>query len=248
MSEPARCLVLGGSGALGRVVCTALAAADARIVFTYHQNEGAASETVAQHPSCVPLAVDFESVNGIEHTVDEAVRILGGLDALVQCGGVAITVKSEDPRKHHNMEDVDIEAWDRMMDVNVRSTFFAVRRALPALAADGGGNIVLVGSIDGVKPAPSPVHYAASKGALSGMTLAMSKELGKKNIRVNVVAPGIMDGGISDAISPELRAEYLKHCGLKRVGKFSEIASVVVWLALENTYVTGQTIIVDGAL
>ena len=107
---------------------------------------------------------------------------------------------------------------------------------------------MLLGSIDGVKPAPSPVHYAASKAALSGMVKAMAKELGPYNIRVNTVAPGVLDGGLSRVLPDDLRREYLKHCGLKRLGRLEEVASLVAWLAAENTLVTGQTIVVDGAL
>jgi 3-oxoacyl-[acyl-carrier protein] reductase len=135
-----------------------------------------------------------------------------------------------------------------MIDVNARSAFFAVRRLSRLMRGNGGGNIVLLGSIDGVKPAPSPVHYAASKAAVSGMVKAMAKELGPYNIRVNTVAPGVLDGGLSRVLPDNLRREYLKHCGLKRLGRLDEVASVAAWLALDNTLVTAQTIVVDGAL
>jgi NAD(P)-dependent dehydrogenase (short-subunit alcohol dehydrogenase family) len=140
---------------------------------------------------------------------------------------------------------VDEAGWDRMMDVNAKSTFFAVRRAAPLMR--DGGNVVVIGSIDGVKMVPAPVHYAAAKGALQGMVGAMAKEFGERRIRVNMVAPGILDGGLSRDIPPNLLAEYIKHCGLKRLGTMGEIAAMVAWLALRNTYVTGQTILIDGA-
>jgi NAD(P)-dependent dehydrogenase (short-subunit alcohol dehydrogenase family) len=95
---------------------------------------------------------------------------------------------------------------------------------------------------------PAPVHYAAAKGALAGMTAAMAKELGPHGVRVNLVAPGILEDGMSRSLPEELRTEYLKHCGLRRYGRLSEIAAWAGWLALHNTYVTGQTILVDGAL
>jgi NAD(P)-dependent dehydrogenase (short-subunit alcohol dehydrogenase family) len=116
------------------------------------------------------------------------------------------------------------------------------------LRRSGGGNIVLIGSIDGVKPVPAPVHYSASKGALVGMTHAMAKELGRDGIRVNLVAPGILEAGLSRTLAQQLRDDYVKHCGLRRVGRLDEVARLVAWLARHNTYVTGQTIVVDGAL
>ena len=80
------------------------------------------------------------------------------------------------------------------------------------------------------------------------VTRAMAKELGEHKIRVNMVAPGIMEDGISKTLVDSLMQEYVKHCGLKRVGKLSEIASIVAWFAQHNTYVTGQIILADGGL
>src|SRR5262249_11755235 len=184
----------------------------------------------------------------VERTIDESASALGGLDAFVQCAGVAVTTARDHGGAHPILSQVDERAWDGMMDINVKSTFFAVRRVLEALRASGGGNIVLVGSVDGVKPVPAPVHYAAAKGALTGMIAALAKEVGQDNVRVNLVAPGILEDGISRALDDRLMKEYLKHCGLRRLGRLSEVAAVIAWLVRHNTYVTGQTVLVDGAL
>ena len=247
MADAPRCLVFGGSGALGRAVCEALAAEGARLVFTYRSREAAAREAAARLGDARALALELASVASVEAAVDEAAAHLGGIDAFVQCAGVAVTIEGRRRRAHPSIAEIDEAAWDAMLDVNARSTFFAVRRVSEVMRG-GGGNLVIVGSIDGVKPVPSPVHYAASKGALAGMIAALAKELGRDNIRVNMVAPGIMDGGISRVLDDELLAEYLKHCGLRRVGRLAEVAAVVAWLARHNTYVTGRTVLVDGAL
>ena len=243
-----RCLVFGGSGALGGVVCRTLADQGERVAFTYRTGESAARELAPKLPGSLALPLDLLSVRDIERTVDEVASAFGGIDAFVQCAGVAVTMECAGPKSHHRMPEVDEDGWDRIMDVNAKSTFFAVRRIADVMRRGGGGNIVLIGSIDGVKPAPSPVHYAASKGALAGMTQAMSKELGEHKIRVNMVAPGIMEAGISRDLPDNLLQEYIKHCGLKRVGKLSEIAAIVVWLVRHNTYITGRTLLADGAL
>lgn len=245
----ARCLVLGGSGAVGGAVCTALAEDGARVAFTYHRGGAKAQALAARVAGAVALRADLSSVAAVEAVVDEAAQVLGGLDAFVQCAGVGVTTEQAgDARTHVQMPAIDEHAWNRMMDVNAKSTFFAVRRAAPILARAGGGNIVFIGSIDGVKPVPSPVHYAASKGALSGMTTALAKELGPSRIRVNMVAPGILEDGLSRDIPKDLLADYLGHCGLRRTGRLPEVAGLVAWLALHNTYVTGQVMLVDGAL
>lgn len=248
MADAPRCLVFGGSGALGRVVCETLAAEGARVVFTYRSREVAARETAGRLADARALPLELASVASVEAAVDEAAAHLGGIDAFVQCAGVAVTKEGTKRRAHPSIAEVDEAAWDAMLDVNARSTFFAVRRVAEVMRGHGGGNLVIMGSIDGVKPVPSPVHYAASKGALTGMIAALAKELGPDNIRVNMVAPGIMEDGISRVLDDELMKEYLKHCGLRRVGRLSEVAAVVAWLASHNTYVTGRTVLVDGAL
>jgi NAD(P)-dependent dehydrogenase (short-subunit alcohol dehydrogenase family) len=245
-SQP-RCLVFGGSGALGSVVCRRLHSAGAKLAFTYHTNETAARQLAQQLPGSLALPLDLLSIPALNQLMDQVANDWGGLDAFIQCAGVGLTVASAQAQVHHKMEQVDESAWDRMLDVNAKSTFFAVRRAATHIRATGG-NIVLIGSIDGLKPVPAPVHYAASKGALAGMTAAMAKELGCYGIRVNMIAPGILEAGMSRVLPEDLRAEYLKHSGLRRYGRMEEIAAWVEWLALHNTYVTGQNILVDGAL
>ena len=234
------CVVFGGSGAVGREVCRALSARGARVGFTFFRNG-------RERPDGIGKPLDVMDVAAIERTLGEFHDELDGIDAFVNCAAVGTTVPSESETAHHLMAEVDERAWDAMLDVNAKAAFFAVR-ALAALMRDRGGNIVLLGSIDGVKPAPSPVHYAASKAAISGMAMAIAKELGPHNIRVNTIAPGVLDGGLSRVLPDDLRAEYLKHCGLRRLGRLDEVASVAAWLALDNTLVTGQTIVVDGAL
>jgi NAD(P)-dependent dehydrogenase (short-subunit alcohol dehydrogenase family) len=242
-----RALVVGGSGTLGRAVCAALAEKGAQIALTYLINETPATE-IAARIGARALRLDLTEVAAIDRVVDEAAAALGGLDALAICSGIGVTDGSRSPRAAVSLNEIDEAAWDRMLAVNAKGPFFVCRAAARHLKKAGGGNIVLTGSIDGIKPAPSPIHYAATKGALQGMALSMMKELGAANIRVNVVAPGVMETGLSRTISDELRAQYVKHCGLGRTARPEEVARVIAWLALENSYVTGQTLVLDGAL
>jgi 3-oxoacyl-[acyl-carrier protein] reductase len=230
-----RCLVFGGSGALGRVVCRTLAEQGARVAFTYHAHERSI-------PNCRALSMDLSSIESIHGAIDKAAHTLDGIDAFIQCAGVSVSDKT-----HPRLLDIDESGWDRMMDVNVKGTFFAVRH-LADIMSGSGGNIVLIGSVASEKLMPAPVHFGAAKSALRGMAMAMAKELGPNNIRVNLVAPGLMNDGASKNFPDDELQEYLKHCGLKRLGNVPEVANVVAWFALHNTYVTGQSIVVDGAL
>jgi len=226
-------IVLGGSGTVGREVCRMLAGRGVPLGYTYHTNATAGIDAPAKQ-------LDVTDVAAIETTIDAFAGELGPIHSLINCAAVGTA--------HLSLQEIDQAAWDEMIAVNTRPSFFAVRRASHHMRQNGGGSIVLLGSIDGVKSAPSPVHYAASKGALAAMVKAMAKELGPHNIRVNSVAPGILERGLSATVPADLRDEYLKHCGLKRLGRVEEIAALVTWLATENTFVSGQTVVVDGGL
>jgi len=239
-----RIIVLGGSGMLGRAVCETLAAHGARVGFSYFRGADVAANLTERLPNTSSRQVDLTSVPDLERTCDELANDLGGVDALIHTAGIG-TVR--DPGGFDKILEIDEPGWDRLMAINVRSAFFAVKRLLPHLT-EARGNIVLMGSIDGLRSIPAPVHYGSSKGALRSMVLALSKELGPSGIKVNMVAPGVLEGGLSRILPADLRAEFFKHCGLRRTGRMTEIADLITHLALENTYMTGQAIMVDGAL
>lgn len=244
MAEAPRCLVLGGSGYVGAAVCRLLLERGARLAFTYWRHE-------VRHADAPALKVDLTSFAAVEAAVEQAAERLGGLDALVQCAGTAGDAALYKGAGIDKLQAIDERGWDEMMDVTAKSSFAACRaaaRVMPRAMGERGGQIVLVGSMDGVKTVPAPIHYAAGKGALRAMVQALAKELGPKRILVNMVAPGILDGGLARLLADELLQEYLKHSSLKRTGSAREIAEMVAWLALENSYVTGQSIVLDGGL
>jgi NAD(P)-dependent dehydrogenase (short-subunit alcohol dehydrogenase family) len=249
VSERLRSLVFGGSGALGRAVVHTLSAEGGRTAFTYHTGRAVAEEMQKQIPDVTALQADLTRVDQVEQAVDDAVAALGGIDAFIHCAAVGLTPGDPvPPGRHQRLDEVSPAGWEQLMAVNVKSAFFACRRLTPHLRRAGGGSIVLVGSVDGVKPLPSPVPYAASKGALTAMVQTMAKELGKDGVRVNLVAPGVLEAGLSRALPKALLNDYLRHCGLQRLGRLTEVASLIAWLACHNTYITGQTLVVDGAL
>jgi NAD(P)-dependent dehydrogenase (short-subunit alcohol dehydrogenase family) len=224
----------------------------ARLAFTYHANAEGARGLAEELTGSLPLRSDLASYEDARRVVREAAGLLGGLDALVQCAGTAgdpALYSAHAPEDHGKFLSITEAEWDAMSDLTVRSTFAACQEATPLMTRNpDGGSIVIVGSIDGVKPLPAPIHYAAGKGALRSLTEALAKELGRDRIRVNLVAPGILEGGLARHLHPRLLQDYLEHCSLKRAGKSSEVAEVVVRLALESTYVTGQSIVLDGGL
>ncbi len=246
-----KALVIGGCGGLGTEVCQTLGRKGFDIAFTYCTSQKKADDLVSgfkhQGISATAFHMDLGDLDEVKLTIRQARRKLGTLDALVIASGLATGLKPVELVPKYLA--ITVEDFDRLMNINVRGVFFACQEAVRIMTSAGAGRIVIVGSIDGVKPVPSPVDYACSKGALWGMTQALSKELGDQNILVNMVAPGILEGGVAKLLREELMTEYLKHCSLRRTGKFSEVANVIAFLAgPENTYVTGQAVILDGGL
>lgn len=235
----ARCLVLGGSGAVGTAVRRVLEREGATVRHTY-----------LSRPTPDGLACDLRDFASVERVVGQAAEQMGGLDALIQaaavCGDSYYFERLSTP-EHDRLQKVDQAAFDELMEVNVRGTFAACRAAAPYLQRQGG-NVVLLASIDGLKPVASPIHYAASQAALRGLTESLTRELGHHDVRVNLLAIGILEGGLAVKVGREVRQAYLDHTALGRLGTPDEIAEFTAWMALENTYVTGQTIMLDGGL
>ncbi|MCP4367920.1 MAG: SDR family oxidoreductase, partial [Deltaproteobacteria bacterium] len=195
------------------------------------------------------LYLDLHDMTNVREVVQTSHKKLGGIDSLIITSGIATGHFSDGMPIVPNFFDITPEMYDNMMSVNVRGIFFTLQEVAKIMTASKTGRIVIVGSIDGIKLLPSPVDYACCKAALWGMSQSLAKELGKYNILVNMVAPGILEGGIAELLSAELMQEYVKHCSLKRVGTFSEIANMIVFLAgPKNTYLTGHAIVLDGGL
>jgi NAD(P)-dependent dehydrogenase (short-subunit alcohol dehydrogenase family) len=144
------------------------------------------------------------------------------------------------------MEESD---WDEMLDTHVKGAFLTTQAVLRIMVREKYGRVINVGSLAGIKMMQAPVHYATAKAALKGFTESLAKEIGRYGITVNCVAPGILDQGVSDHLPPARKEEYVRHCALRRVGRLSEVADMIAFLASERaSYTNGATLVVDGAV
>ncbi len=248
---PLRCLVLGGTGSIGSSVCHRLSEENCSLVFSYYQNTAKAEHLEKTLSAKATLVCDFRNFKQTAEVIAQAADLLGGLDLLIQCVGISGDKKfySGLTERSTHTDYITQEDIDSAYQVNTRGTFSACQAAFEAMrVGKSGGNIIVLGSMDGVKAVPSPVHFAMSKAALKGLVESMAKVLGQYNIRINLLAPGIVNGGASSVLSDSVKETYLKYCSLGRFAEPEEIAEMAVWLGLENTYITGQSILLDGGL
>jgi 3-oxoacyl-[acyl-carrier protein] reductase len=236
-------LVTGASRGIGRAVVDRLVDDGVR-VFGLYRTPGEAADALEERlaratPAGCAHQCDVSDEKQVVAAVARCVELFGGIDVVVNNAGISdVTPLGEIGREH----------WDEMLATNVTGPYQVTRAALAHLRP--GASIVSITSGLAIVGAPGKTHYAASKAALIGFTKALSREVGRRGIRVNAVAPGIIDTQMSAAdLNPQLRARYEGQCALGRIGKPTELAEVVAFLADErSSYVSGQVLLVDGGM
>ena len=237
-------LVTGGSRGLGRAISTVLAREGAYTAFCYSRSDADAAETLAAvhaHGRGRSFRTSVLDREGLKLLCREVEADAGQpIDLLVNNAGIGQVVP---------LALMEEEDWDRMLDTHVKGAFLATQAVLRGMVRLKRGSILNIGSLAGVKMLQAPVHYATAKAALKGFTESLAKEIARYNIRVNCLAPGLLDEGVSDNLPPHRRAEFLQHCALGRLGRPEEIAEMAAFLLSDrNSYMSGATVIVDGAV
>ncbi|MBS7457179.1 SDR family NAD(P)-dependent oxidoreductase [Coralloluteibacterium stylophorae] len=238
-----RALVAGGSRGIGAAIALALAENGADVAFTYqHSVEKAravSGSIEATGRRALGIQADSADPGAIARAVDEAVSALGGLDILINSAAIAY---------YGTVADLDLDAYQKLMDVNVRAPMLFAKAAIPHLP--DGGRIVTIGSGLGERvPFPGVTAYAVSKAALTSFTRGLSRELGPNGITVNLVQPGSTDTDANPADGPSADAQR-SMTSLGRYAQPREIANAVVFLASPAaSVITGAVLNVDaGAL
>jgi 3-oxoacyl-[acyl-carrier protein] reductase len=237
-----RVLVTGGSGGIGRGICEVLAREGARVAFTWNGNATNATETeslVRKHGNdCLTLQVDLREPAAAERVVAAVEEKWGGLDGLVNNAAVSESIPFV------LLEDADLED---LMELNFFAAFRLCKTALRRMIRQKYGRIVNISSIAGSRTIPGPVHYAASKGALEGLTRSLAHEVGPYGVLVNAVAAGIFEGGLRSSIPEHHQKRYLDACSLSRIGQPAECGELVAWLISQrNTYMNGNVLFLEG--
>jgi 3-oxoacyl-[acyl-carrier protein] reductase len=235
-----RALVTGASRGIGAAIAKALAAEGADVAITYEKSADSAAEIVnaikALGRKAVAIRADSADAAAVEASVGRTVAELGGLDILVNNAGIL---------RLGELKDIPLADIDALLNVNVRGPIVASKAALAHLGK--GGRIISIGSYFADRvPAPLLGVYAASKSALTAFTKALARELGPKEITVNLVQPGSIDTDMNPAHGP-FGDTLRQFMALGRYGKTDDIANAVAFLASEKAqYITGSTLTIDG--
>ena len=234
-------VVTGAAQGIGRAIAEGLAREGARIVVA---DLARAEEAAGAFADGVGLTVDVSSEDDIRRMVDETISRCGTIDVLVNNAGLYASLEMRP------FEQIPLEEWRRVMDVNVASMFLTCRAVVPRMRERGGGKIVNISSGTPFRGVPFLLHYVTSKGAIVALTRALAKEVGKDNVLVNCVAPGFtMSEGVRShpEVVEKLRDVSVAARTLQRDQVPEDVAGAVVYLAGPwSDFVTGQTIVIDG--
>jgi 3-oxoacyl-[acyl-carrier protein] reductase len=237
-------LVTGASGGLGRAIAIALAAEGAAVGVHYSANR-AQAETVAGAISeaggrAAVVGGDLTEPAGPGRIVDETMKALGGLHILVNNAGIVrdtLILRMKD------------EEWDEVLATNLTAAFRCTRAALRPMIRQRAGRIINVTSVAGQMGNAGQANYAAAKAGMIGLTRAAAREVASRGITVNAVAPGMIEVGMTEHLSPDQVQRFVEAVPLGRLGTAEEVAAAVVYLASAGAgYVTGQVLNVDGGL
>jgi len=239
-----KAIITGGTGTLGEKLCEIFIREGADIIFTYNKNKKRADEIqeFLRETGKKVIAIKMSLLDkvSVEELATIASKELGRIDILVNNAGITQVMP---------FPLIEEEDWDMMMDINVKGYFLVTKEIARVMIGQKSGVITNIGSLAGHRMLEVPVHYATSKAAISGFTLSLARELGRHNIRVNNIVPGLLTGGIGANVPEKEYNEYIKYCMAGRPGEPQEIANVAAFISSDKGgYINGQNIFVDGGL
>lgn len=239
-----RILITGAARGLGLSFARAVATAGARVVIAdilYPQAIKAARALSAEGLAVEAVRIDLADTHDIERAVAQAAAVMGGIDGLVNNAAIATGIGGP------GMAELELDTWDRVMQVNVRGTWWVSRAALPWLQQAQAGKIVNLASDTALWGAPNLLAYVASKGAVLAMTRSLARELGPSGICVNAIAPGLTRCEATSYVPAHRHALYEDGRALPRAQYPHDIhGSVLYLLSSLSDFVTGQTLPVNG--
>ena len=236
-------LIMGGSRGIGLKTAVFFAQQGYKVAITYNKSEYSAKAFLenmkAAGREAYAFKCDVSNPALVESVVKQAVYSFGRLDVLVNNAGIA---------EQKLITDISNDDWQNMLQTNLSGVFYACRAVTPIMVNQKSGSIVNVSSIWGLTGASCEVHYSATKAGIIGLTKALAKELGPSNIRVNCVAPGVIDTEMNSNLDITAMGILADETPLGRIGTTEEVAKAIFYMADLADFVTGQILSPNGGI
>lgn len=237
-------LITGGSRGIGKGIVKVLIENGANVAFTYASSASPALELSEKLNSsktkCISYKSDASVFSDCEKLIENVINDFGNIDVLINNAGIT---------KDNLLMRMSEEDYDRVMEVNMKSVFNMTKACQRTFLKNRKGSIINMSSVVGVKGNAGQSNYAASKSAIIGFSKSIALELGSRNIRCNVIAPGFIKTEMTDKLSDDLIQSWNDNIPLKRAGESEDVANLCLFLASDlSNYITGQVINVDGGL
>lgn len=237
-------IVTGGSRGIGKAICQSFAENGCDVAFTYNNSKESA-ENLATELNKLGVKVkayksDASSFDDSSKLVDDVISDFGKIDVLVNNAGI---------KKDNLLMRMDKEDFDSVVNTNLSSVFNLTKSSIRTFLKQRSGSIINISSVVGVKGNAGQSNYSASKAGIIGFSKSVALELGSRNIRSNVIAPGFIETDMTDSLSEDVINSWKESIPLKRGGIPSDVGNACVFLASDlSSYITGQVLHVDGGM
>ncbi len=236
-------LVIGGSGGIGSAVSKELASNDYKVVICYKENEDQANKIMKEIQSekgiCNLFKSDLSSTEEIETLISETLGLYDSISHVVFC--------ASSPIKNVPISKLNWGDFTLHIDVNIRLVFELTKHLLPIFETKNYGNIICVGSSVTDNPPPNWLPYVTAKSSLLGLVKGMAKELGMKNIRINLISPGTIETSLTSGFSEKSKLTSIRNTPLGRLTEPDDVSNAVIFLASENSsHINGHNLVING--
>ena len=237
-------IVTGGSRGIGKAICQSFAETGCDIAFTYNNSkesaENLATELNKLGVKAKAYKSDASSFDDSSKLVDDVISDFGKIDVLVNNAGI---------KKDNLLMRMDKQDFDSVVNTNLSSVFNLTKSSIRTFLKQRSGSIINISSVVGVKGNAGQSNYSASKAGIIGFSKSVALELGSRNIRSNVIAPGFIETDMTDSLSEDVINSWKESIPLKRGGNPSDVGNACVFLASDlSSYITGQVLHVDGGM
>ncbi len=237
-------LITGATRGIGKGIAQKFAAQGANVAFTYHRSTQKAETLVQELTQLNIKAIAYQSDAGnfeaTGHLIQKVLQDFGTIDVLVNNAGIT---------QDNLLLRMNEQQWDAVITTNLKSVFNLTKQVMRPMLKKRSGSIINMSSIVGIQGNAGQANYAASKAGIIGFSKSIAREVGSRNIRCNVIAPGFIQTDMTDKLSDEKKAQFLQQTPAQRFGSVEEVANVALFLASDlSSYVSGQVISVCGGM